>query len=124
MRSGEVVALGKGFAEEIFVADLGTKRKAGKRKAEMNFRRAKQQVFSALSLGIRDYVRKCGFKSVILGLSGGIDSALVAVLAADALGAENVLGVAMPARYSSERQFDGRRGARKKSRHPLRSFAD
>jgi len=59
------------------------------------------QIFSALSLGIRDYVHKCGFKSVILGLSGGIDSALVAVLAADALGAENVLGVAMPARYSS-----------------------
>jgi NAD+ synthetase len=58
-------------------------------------------LFSALSLGIRDYVRKCGFKSVIIGLSGGIDSALVAVLAADALGAENVLGVAMPARYSS-----------------------
>ena len=59
------------------------------------------QIFSALSLGIRDYVRKCGFKSVIVGLSGGIDSALAAVLAADALGAENVLGMAMPARYSS-----------------------
>ena len=83
-----------------------------------------QQIFSALSLGIRDYVRKCGFKSVILGLSGGIDSALVAVLAADALGAENVLGVAMPARYSSERQFERRRGAGEKSRHPLRGFAD
>jgi NAD+ synthetase len=59
-------------------------------------------MFSALSLGVRDYVRKCGFNSVIVGLSGGIESALVAVLAADALGAENVLGVAMPARYSSE----------------------
>jgi len=53
-------------------------------------------------MGIRDYVRKCGFKSVILGLSGGIDSALTAALAADALGKENVLSVAMPARYSSE----------------------
>ena len=61
-----------------------------------------QQLFSALSLGIRDYVRKCGFKSVIVGLSGGIDSALVAVLAADALGPDNVLGVSMPARYSSD----------------------
>ena len=58
-------------------------------------------MFSALSLGVRDYVRKCGFKSVIVGLSGGIDSALVAAIAADALGAENVLGVSMPARYSS-----------------------
>src|ERR1039458_7009242 len=54
-----------------------------------------------MALGVRDYVRKCGFKSVIVGLSGGIDSALVAAIAADALGAENVLGVAMPARYSS-----------------------
>jgi NAD+ synthetase len=60
-----------------------------------------QLLFSALSLGIRDYVHKCGFKSVFVGLSGGIDSALVAVLAADALGADNVFGVAMPARYSS-----------------------
>jgi NAD+ synthetase len=58
-------------------------------------------LFAALSLGIRDYVHKCGFQSVIVGLSGGIDSALVAVLAADALGKDKVLGVAMPARYSS-----------------------
>ncbi|MBU6410142.1 MAG: NAD(+) synthase, partial [Verrucomicrobia bacterium] len=56
---------------------------------------------SALSLGIRDYTAKCGFKSAIVGLSGGIDSALTAVLAVDALGRENVMGVAMPARYSS-----------------------
>jgi NAD+ synthase (glutamine-hydrolysing) len=97
---GEIIVLGKGFAEEIFVAELG---ESGKRKAESgnNFPAREAQIFSALSLGIRDYVRKCGFKSVILGLSGGIDSALVAVLATDALGAENVLGVAMPARYSS-----------------------
>jgi NAD+ synthetase len=97
---GEFIALGKGFAEDIFVAELD---ESGKRKAESgnDFLAREAQIFSALSLGIRDYVRKCGFKSVILGLSGGIDSALVAVLAADALGAENVLGVAMPARYSS-----------------------
>jgi NAD+ synthetase len=98
---GEVIARGQGFQEEIFVAELG---KSGKRKTENGneFPAREAQIFSALSLGIRDYVRKCGFKSVILGLSGGIDSALVAVLAADALGKENVLGVAMPARYSSE----------------------
>jgi NAD+ synthetase len=97
---GEVLALGQGFAEEILVVDFG---ESGKRKAESGnaFPAREPQIFSALSLGIRDYVRKCGFKSVILGLSGGIDSALVAVLAADALGADNVLGVAMPARYSS-----------------------
>ncbi len=56
---------------------------------------------SALVLGLRDYVRKCGFRSVVLGLSGGIDSALTACLAVDALGAANVLGVAMPSPYSS-----------------------
>ena len=67
-----------------------------------DFPAREQLLFSALSLGVRDYVRKCGFKSVILGLSGGIDSALIAVIAADALGAENVLGVSLPARYSSQ----------------------
>ncbi len=59
-------------------------------------------VLEALELGLRDYAAKCGFASAVLGLSGGIDSALVAVIAARALGAENVLGVAMPSRYSSE----------------------
>jgi NAD+ synthetase len=97
---GGIVALGKGFAEEIFVVELGA---GGKREAEgrNDFPPREQELFSALSLGIRDYVRKCGFKSAIIGLSGGIDSALVAVLAADALGADQVLGVSMPARYSS-----------------------
>ena len=59
------------------------------------------EVFSALVLGVRDYVQKCGFKSAIVGLSGGIDSALTACVAAEALGASNVRGVAMPSRYSS-----------------------
>ncbi len=58
--------------------------------------------YHALVLGLGDYCRKCGFKSIVLGLSGGIDSALCAALAAAALGAENVIGVAMPSRYSSE----------------------
>ncbi len=59
-------------------------------------------VHSALILGLRDYVRKCGFSKVVVGLSGGIDSAVVSALAAEALGAENVLGVTMPSPYSSE----------------------
>lgn len=58
-------------------------------------------LYRALVLGVRDYLRKCGFRSAVLGLSGGIDSAVTACIAADALGAENVLGVTMPARYSS-----------------------
>lgn len=60
-----------------------------------------QEIYSALVLGTRDYVRKCGFKKVIVGLSGGIDSSLVATIAVDALGVENVLGVSMPSGYSS-----------------------
>ena len=98
---GEPVVLGKSFAEEVLVADLRPETRSPKPEARIDFPPREQQIFSALSLGIRDYVCKCGFKSVILGLSGGIDSALVAVLAADALGVANVFGVAMPARYSS-----------------------
>ena len=60
------------------------------------------EVYEALVLGTRDYVRKTGFAKVAIGLSGGIDSALVAAVAVDALGAENVHGVLMPSRYSSE----------------------
>jgi NAD+ synthetase len=96
---GEVLALGKGFAEDVLVVDFSPAPNAWG--PAPSFPPREQQIFSALSLGIRDYVRKCGFQSVLLGLSGGIDSALVAVLAADALGAENVWGVALPARHSS-----------------------
>src|SRR4029077_16932472 len=58
-------------------------------------------LFAALSLGVRDYFRKCGFRSAVVGLSGGIDSAVVAAIAADALGPENVTGVSMPSQFSS-----------------------
>ncbi|MGA2241830.1 MAG: NAD+ synthase [Verrucomicrobiota bacterium] len=97
-RHGKPIASGKGFAEDVFVADMDSSSPLPK----TGWPAREQQLFSALSLGIRDYVHKCGFKSVIVGLSGGIDSALVAVLAAEALGADKVLGVSMPARYSSE----------------------
>jgi NAD+ synthetase len=60
-------------------------------------------------LGIRDYARKCGFRSAVLGLSGGIDSALVAALATQALGAENVTGIAMPSRFSSSGSLEDAR---------------
>jgi NAD+ synthase (glutamine-hydrolysing) len=96
-RSGEVLALGQGFAEEVFVAEVDGQNPTIK----PHWPAKEEQLFRALSLGIRDYVRKCGFRSVVLGLSGGIDSALTAVLAVDALGADQVTGVSMPARYSS-----------------------
>src|SRR5213596_3030826 len=69
----------------------------------LEFREGKppEELFAALSLGLRDYLRKCNFKSAVLGLSGGIDSAVVAAIAAETLGADNVVGVSMPSQYSS-----------------------
>jgi NAD+ synthetase len=64
------------------------------------------ELFGALSLGVRDYLAKCNFKSAVLGLSGGIDSAVVAVIAVNALGKENVVGVSMPSPYSSRGSID------------------
>ncbi len=96
-RQGEVLALGKGFAEDLIVVEVDGNTPS----LPVTWPVKEEQLFRALSLGIRDYVQKCGFKSVVIGLSGGIDSAITAVLAVDALGADNVMGVSMPARYSS-----------------------
>src|SRR5947199_3029175 len=68
-----------------------------------------EQLFAALSLGVRDYFRKCNFHSAVIGLSGGVDSAVTAVIAVDALGAENVTGVSMPSPYSSRGSIDDAR---------------
>ena len=96
-RNGEVLAMGQGFVEEIFVAEVDGSQPTQKPQWPV----PEELLFRALSLGVRDYVTKCGFKSVVLGLSGGIDSAITAVIAVDALGADKVMGVSMPARYSS-----------------------
>jgi NAD+ synthase (glutamine-hydrolysing) len=96
--TGKVIAQAKDFEEDLIVVDLG-----GKSSDPMNTSsRGIESIYKALVLGLRDYVHKCGFSSVVLGLSGGIDSALTAVIAARALGKEKVLGVAMPSRFSSE----------------------
>src|SRR6202171_5866680 len=77
-----------------------------------------EAVYEALVLGTRDYIRKCGFQKVLIGLSGGIDSSLTAAIAVDAVGRENVTGVGMPGPYSSEgsvtdaREMAGRLGIR------------
>jgi NAD+ synthetase len=68
-----------------------------------------EEIAHALILGIRDYMRKCGFRDVVLGLSGGIDSALTAALAVEALGAEHVTGIAMPSQFSSQGSIDDAR---------------
>ncbi len=95
---GKVLARCAAFDEHVHVVDLG----AGGPEAGVPSTPDEQMLYRSLTLGVRDYVHKCGFKSVVLGLSGGIDSAVTAVLAAEALGADHVMGVSMPARYSSE----------------------
>jgi NAD+ synthase (glutamine-hydrolysing) len=103
---GRLLAHARGFEEELLVADLpGDTRTSGAARplhaADVPAVDELEQVLQALVLGLRDYTRKTGFERAVLGLSGGIDSALTAVVAARALGAANVLGVAMPSRFTS-----------------------
>ena len=99
--TGDLVAELPAFQEHEAVVD--TENGAS---IELRPRVLGEDLLGALSLGTRDYLRKCGFKSVVLGLSGGIDSAVVAVIAAAALGPENVVGVSMPSPYSSRGSVD------------------
>jgi NAD+ synthase (glutamine-hydrolysing) len=94
---GAVVARAAAFAEEVLVAGVA---EGGSLAPDLAS--DEQAAYEALVMGTRDYAKKCGFRTAVLGLSGGIDSALTATIAADALGPANVLGVAMPSRYSSE----------------------
>jgi len=95
-KKGGVLAQGAPFGEQSWVVDLES------RETKAEWMPPEEQVFRALVLGTRDYLQKCGFGEVVLGLSGGIDSALTAVIAAEAVGPDKVLGVAMPSRFSSE----------------------
>ena len=95
-KRGGVLAQGIAFGEQSWVVDLEGREK------KPEWMSSEEQVYRALVLGTRDYLQKCGFSEVVLGLSGGIDSALTAVIAAEALGPDKVLGVAMPSRFSSE----------------------
>lgn len=97
-KSGEVVAQAKGFSEDMIVVDTDTWQGDINEAVQVSETEA---VYNGLVMGVADYVGKCGFSSVVLGLSGGIDSALTAAIAVEALGAENVLGVALPSPYSS-----------------------
>lgn len=101
-RLGNLVALAPGFEACTQTADLAAKHKPMDYPTQGN----SAAVFQALVLGIQDYVHKCGFTSVILGLSGGIDSALTACLAVEALGCANVIGVAMPSPFSSPESLE------------------
>jgi NAD+ synthase (glutamine-hydrolysing) len=97
-REGNVIAQGKSFEEDLILFDSDAL--TGEMHEQIEGEEA--SIYAALVLGTRDYIRKCGFQQVIIGLSGGIDSALTAVIAADAVGPENVIGVGMPGPYSSE----------------------
>lgn len=99
--TGALIARLPGFREHEQVVDTDSAATI-----EFSESPAPEQLFNALSLGLRDYLRKCNFKSAVLGLSGGIDSAVVAAIAADALGPENVVGVSMPSQYSSRGSVD------------------
>ncbi len=102
---GQVIAQGKSFEEDLIYFD--SQKLSGDMHPQIVGEEA--SAYEALVLGTRDYVHKCGFQRAIIGLSGGIDSALTASIAADALGAENLIGVGMPGPYSSRGSIDDAR---------------
>ena len=98
---GVLGASGAMFAEDLLLVDTETIEPKLSDTSDDD-----EKLHKALSLGVRDYLHKCGFASAVIGLSGGIDSAVTAVIAVDALSAENVRGVAMPSQYSSQGSLD------------------
>ncbi len=97
---GRLIGLGRSFAEDLVVCDVDA-RGEGVEIDDREFNED-EEGWGALVCGVRSYARRAGFEKALLGLSGGIDSALVAAVAGEALGPENVLGVSMPSRYSSD----------------------
>ena len=104
-REGKIIAQGKSFEEDLIYFDSATL--TGDMHEQVVGDDA--SVYHALVLGTRDYIHKCGFRKAIIGLSGGIDSALTAVIAADAIGPENVIGIGMPGPFSSHGSIDDAR---------------
>lgn len=96
--TGKVIAQAASFAEDMVIADLNT----GKGEHHDTHGDENDAVYEALVLGTRDYLKKCGFSKAVIGLSGGIDSSLVACIAVEALGRENVTGIGMPGPFSSD----------------------
>ena len=100
--SGAPIARGRSFDADVVICDLESAAPI----APATDLGVESEIWRALVLGTRDYVRKCGFTRAVLGLSGGIDSALTAAIAVEALGADHVLGVLMPSPYSSRGSLD------------------
>lgn len=106
-RNGHLIAQAKSFEEDLLLIDLASPPQSffvGESEGDED-----DAVYRALVLGTRDYIRKCGFSQAIVGLSGGIDSAMVAAIATEAVGRENVIGVGMPSEYSSQGSIDDAR---------------
>ena len=105
--TGRVVVRGRDFAADLLLYDLDLESSSGEiGELRQVAQSTEEEAVKALELGLRDYASKTGFDEVLLGISGGIDSALTAAIAARALGPDKVLGVAMPTRYSSQGSLD------------------
>src|SRR3989339_2028457 len=99
---GKLIAQAAAFEEDLMIVDLENPAVQAQSKSYTHV----ETIRKALRVGLQDYVRKCGFKKVVIGLSGGIDSAVTAVLAVQSLGNENVIGVLMPSQFSSQGSID------------------
>ena len=127
--SGKEIIRARQFSEDLCVFDIESQSKIAPVSKTAEPLKPHQQIWEALVLGLKDYVAKNGFKSVVLGLSGGIDSAVCASLAVDALGASNVFGVGMPSKYSSEHSLTDARALAKNtgliySEQPIEAMVD
>ena len=99
--NGELIAQGKAFEEEILMVDINNSQTI-----DLKDSRREEKIYNALVLGVKDYFNKTGHSEAVIGLSGGIDSSLTACIAVDALGIENVHGVSMPSKFSSQHSKD------------------
>jgi len=100
-KTGNLIALGKQFEEDLVTTDIDLEKGTAKRIEAPPHDRTRE-MFGAIVLGVRDYFMKAGFERAVVGMSGGIDSSVTACVAAEALGKENVIGVSMPSRFSSD----------------------
>ena len=98
---GNLIAVGKQFEEDLVITDLDLEGGVA-RKVEAPVHDKTREMFEAIVLGIRDYFRKTGFEKAVVGMSGGIDSSLTTCIAVEALGEENVIGISMPSKFSSD----------------------
>ena len=101
--NGELLARAPSFKASVLLADISGSGQKSEIAPEIS---GQEELWQALVIGTRDYARKCGFSSAVLGLSGGVDSALTAVIAVEALGPENVVGILMPSPFSSQGSVD------------------